>query len=338
MVRLEKVLYEKILNNKTLGRARNITTPRKWINVSANDYNAVQAGWTHEHSIFARIMEKVLYPFYRKFWWEWQRDLTLQRGWAMDDAYVYTEKDLRRSPFYEHMWRESCHPYQYLMYFYRRLRYYKVERVVQGFFVPDHLRDEVKNRTWAQTLRAMSEWERFMYRNYGSEITPTTYDSRGKINLLEVFNQYGFFRNEAWERYFYNEEDYDYIEPEDFERYVVQPNGCNLDTAEGRQSFEGQINTLIQDFPGLVTPEGESFDFDAFYMRWALLHQRDTTRFDQEKLDAAYDEIKLAIGRNIDPTKMLLVIDGEEAAVGNNTIGKEYPKRLLNRKHQALQN
>lgn len=160
----------------------------------------------------------------------------------------------------------------------------------------------------------MSEWDRFMYRNYGSEITPTTYDSRGKLNLLELFNQYGFFRNEAWERYFYNEEDYDYIDPEDFERYVVQPDGCNLDTADGRLQFESKINTLIQDFPGLVVAEGETFDFEAFYMRWALLHQRDTSRFDPVKLDAAYEDIKVAIGRNVDITKTL-AIEGEERSV-----------------------
>jgi len=327
MVRLEKVLYEKLLNNRVLGRSRTITTPRKWINTSPNDYNAVQAGWMHDHSIFAKTMEKILYPFYKKFWWEWQRDLTLQRGWAMDDAYVYTEKDLRRSPFYEHIWRDSCHPYQYLLYQYRRLRYYKVERVCQGFFVPQHLRDEVSKRTWAQTLSAMTEWDRFMYRNYGSEITPTTYDSRGKINPLELFNQYGLFRNEAWERYFFNEEEYDFIEPEDFERYVIKPNGCDLDTMEGRQVYENTINTLIQDFPGLVVPEGETFDFDNFYMRWALLHQRDTSRFDPAKLESSYEEIKHVIGRNLDESKMLLVTEGEEPAVGNNTVGAEMPTR-----------
>jgi len=184
----------------------------------------------------------------------------------------------------------------------------------------------------------MVEWDRFMYRNYGSEITPTTYDSRGKINLLELFNQYGLFRNEAWERYFFNEEDYDYIDPEDYERYVVQPNGNNLDTADGRQQFESQINTLIQDFPGLVVPEGETFDFENYYMRWALYYRRDTSRFDPVKLDAAYEEIKGAIGRSSDITKNIM-IGGEERSVGHNTVGTEMPHRLRGmEKRKAMQN
>ena len=106
MVRLEKQLYEKILNTKTMGRARNIGTPVKWHNTNPQDYNGVQAGYLHDKSLLAKVMEKILYPFYKKFWWEWQRDLALQRGYAMDDFYVYSEKDLRRSPFYEHVWRE----------------------------------------------------------------------------------------------------------------------------------------------------------------------------------------------------------------------------------------
>ena len=75
---------------------------------------------------------------------------------------------------------------------YKRMRYYKVERIIQGFYVPDHLRDEVKKRTWAQTLAAMDEWDTFLYKNYGSELTPTTYDSRVDtirliVRLIEWF-------------------------------------------------------------------------------------------------------------------------------------------------------
>jgi len=337
MVRLEKVLYEKLLNNKALGRARNITTPKKWINHNPTEYNAVQAGWLHDNSIVAKFWEKVLYPFYKKFWWEWQRDLALQRGYAMDDFYVYTEKDLRRSPFYEQMWRESTHPYQYLMYKYRRVRYYKVERVCQGFYVPQHLRDEVKNRTWAQTLAACDEWNNFMYRNYASELTPTTYDSRGKINLFELFQQYGLFKNEAWERYFFNEEEYDYIEAEDYERYVVRPGGFDLETNEGRMQFENKINTLIQDFPGLVVPEGETFDFDNYYMRWSLLHGKDTSRFDQDRLSAVYSEIKHIVDRNQNEG-MTLLQEGDEGKVGTNTVGSVFPERIAEETRSAFQN
>lgn len=183
----------------------------------------------------------------------------------------------------------------------------------------------------------MRDWDNFLFRNYASEITPSTYDSRGKLNPLEIFNQYGLFKNEAWERYFYNEEEYDFIEAEDFERYVVRPDGMDLETTDGRQQFENKVNNLIQDFPGMVVPEGEKFDFENFYMRWSLLHQKDTSRFEPERLEANYQEIKHLIGSEEDTSKAMKFL-GEEQAVGKNTVGLEMPDRLNERERHALQN
>lgn len=330
-------MYERVVNNATVGRARNITTPKKWFNVNTTDYNKAQAGWMYDNSITLRLAEKILYPLYKKFWWEWQRDMTLQKGYAMEDVYVVSDTDLRRSPFYEHMVRETCHPYQYLMQKYKRMRYFKVERIIQGFYVPEHLREEAKKRTWAHALAAMDEWNNFVYKNYASELTPTTYDSRGKINPLELFNQYGLFKNDGWEKYFFNEDDYDYIEAEDYERYVVRPGGFDLETIEGRQGFTNKINTLIADFPGMVVPEGESFDFENYFMKWALLHGKDTSTFDQAKLDVVYNEMKHLIANRASEGAMMLQ-HGEDGKVGSNTVGTVYPERLTTEVRQAMQN
>lgn len=70
------------------------------------------------------------------------------------------------------------------MYKYRRLRYYKVERVIQGFFVPEHLRDEAKQRTFCETLAVSDEWENFFYRNYQSDMTPTGHSF--KVNYFDL--------------------------------------------------------------------------------------------------------------------------------------------------------
>ena len=139
MVRFEKIAYEQLLNNKTLGRARKITTPQKWFKHNIVDYRQVQAGYQEENSLTSKLLSSIAYPFYKRFWWEWQRDHALQRGFTMDDFEVYSERELRRSPFMENVWRDSCHPYQWLLYKYRRMRYYKVERGIQGFFMPEHV-------------------------------------------------------------------------------------------------------------------------------------------------------------------------------------------------------
>lgn len=39
MVRVEKILYEKVLNTSALGRARTLSTPAKWYRVNAYDHH-----------------------------------------------------------------------------------------------------------------------------------------------------------------------------------------------------------------------------------------------------------------------------------------------------------
>jgi len=168
----------------------------------------------------------------------------------MDDFEVYHEKNLRRSPFFENVWRDSTHPYQWLMYKYRRMRYFKVERGIQGFFMPEHVREECKKRCYADTMQSMMEWENYLGRNYMSDLTPISHDTKGKLSVFEVFIQYGLFRNEAWGQLFFNEEETDFVDPEDYERYVVRPGGYDIETSEGRAAFESHITKVIGDFPG----------------------------------------------------------------------------------------
>jgi len=49
---------------------------------------------------------------------------------------------LRRDPWFESIARGSFHPYTWLFFKRRRARYYKVERGVRGFFVPDWVNKE----------------------------------------------------------------------------------------------------------------------------------------------------------------------------------------------------
>lgn len=168
-----------------------------------------------------------------------------------------------------------------------------------------------------------------------SDLTPSGHDTKGKMNLLEIFNQYGPFRCEAWERMFYNEQEYDYIDAEDYEKYTVRPGGCDLETTEGRSQFENKINTLIQDFPGLIVPEGNSFDFETFFMKWSLVHGKDTSRFDQSRLDSVYNDVRDKIeGRNATPLELI----GSDAKVGRSVLGTEFPAGFTEQNRRAIMN
>ena len=198
-----------------------------------------------------------------------------------------------------------------------------------------HVREDCKKRSYADTLGAQSDWNNFLGRNYMSDQTPMGYDTRGKLSPLEVFIQYGMFRNEAWNQLFYNEEETDFVDPEDYERYVVRPGGYDIETTEGRSAFESHITKLITDFPGQVVPEGETFDFDTFYVKWTLIHGKNTSRFSQEQLDSVYNDVKHLI-ENKEQKK--LAQDDADPKVGKSTLGTEFPERFTSEARQAFQN
>lgn len=79
MVRLEKIIYEQIFNNKLLNRQRVLGSPSKWFNENRHDfikiksYELLQTGWT------GRIY-RMLEPIIAKMSYQWIRDLCKQRG------------------------------------------------------------------------------------------------------------------------------------------------------------------------------------------------------------------------------------------------------------------
>jgi len=65
--------------------------------------------------------------------------------------------------------RGSLHPYTWIFFKRRRARFYKIERAVRGFSVPDWIRKEAENRTLADTLPNIEEWQNFVYNEYMSD-------------------------------------------------------------------------------------------------------------------------------------------------------------------------
>ena len=63
----------------------------------------------------------------------------VEMGYTWDDVIMFDEKDLRRSPLYENIFREATHPYEWMQYKWRRERFFKVDRVMNGFEVPNWL-------------------------------------------------------------------------------------------------------------------------------------------------------------------------------------------------------
>ena len=62
-------------------------------------------------------------------------------------------------------------------------------------------------------------WEEYKFKNYFSDMTPgTRYTPVPRMIPLEMFNVYGLYKAAAWERYFFNEVQYDDYSEDDYIR------------------------------------------------------------------------------------------------------------------------
>lgn len=266
-LRLEKTLYERLLNTRFLDRARVVTKPSKFYEINPTMYMMAKAQETYQNSIFQRIAHPLAVFYYTYFAYPFQRDVMLTRGLLPHDIEIHSETTLRRGAFFENVLRQSCHPYEWLFFKYRRARFFKVEHALAGFHMPDYIRKDVEKVTMAEAHEKELLWRNFEHANFWSDMSPQSYWLRGKSVVFEFLAIYGLFRQDAWERYFLNEQRYDpstrHIEDLVFRR----PYGFDLETDEGRRKFEAHVNDHIQRFPGSLVPEGEKFDFKHFYAK-----------------------------------------------------------------------
>ena len=149
----------------------------------------------------------------------------------------------------------------------RRERFGRIDCGAPGFFVPEYIQKEAASQTYLDYLKLQKEWATHVYDNYYSDMTPEARKSVvPKINPLELIQNFGVLRNEAWDRYFMNEEDGRWFDRE--ERKEVQNSKTfpfNLTTAQGKSDFESYVNDFNEKVPGAFSAPGTPFDFKSYY-------------------------------------------------------------------------
>lgn len=321
MVRLEKIAYEKIFNNQVLHRARNITTPKK-TDLFSNQYI--------REAPSSRILDMIFKPLkilLASYEWKFMRDNLIQRGIPFEDFMIITENEARRGILNEQANRESMHPYNFQITNWRRVGYSKVDMSLNGFEAPNYIADYVKKQTYLEMANKVLDYRHFLMSNYYADMTPISYMGSGSIVILEITIVNNLFNRSAWNRYFFNEEEYidsrKYVA--DFERTVSGFGKFDLSTHSGRKDFEKFINKMNKKFPGLLAPDNEEFDFKAFYeTREKNLETKDTEKFPRGILDL------LITGQE----EAFMVPEGEELK-GKNVVGKSLPE-YLNRSEKGL--
>ena len=318
-MRLEKMLYEKLFNSKTLCRARNITKPSK---VYADDEVWLSVFPTFKfYHLFDRL---IVYMMSRE--WKYQKMRLDQQGLTFEDTTIYVEEEFRRSPYLEHIFRESTHPYQNLLFAWRRQRWFKVDMVLKGFEAPQHVRNEVQQRTFFDSYVNLYKWQHFVNHNYNSEITPMTYMFNGTRVILELFMVYGLTSRNAWSRYFFNEERYYGLQHffEDFKDHNKN-HIKNLDFTkpEDLKEFEVRANDWNKQFPGYFAPEGEKVNMKKIVATLDSIKEE----FQFEKLTSR-DISLIGIQAHIEKIPFIAPSYENEDSKTSNNIGTKYPRFL----------
>jgi hypothetical protein len=165
----------------------------------------------------------------------------------------------------------------------RRARFYKVDRAVRGFYVPDYLRQEGANRLLSDTAENKETWNSHVFKNYMSDLTPSTrFSVLPRFIPMELFSVFGWARHEAWDRLFFNEASYENYSASEIERAKNPFAHCgDLESEAGRRNFEAEVKRFIDLYPGAIVKEGEQFNFQEFYARRALRLGKDTSKLDQ---------------------------------------------------------
>jgi len=211
----------------------------------------------------------------------------------------------------------------------RRARFYKVERALRGFFVPDYLRKEGESVLLKDTLSVKEEWDGYVEKNWISDMTPTMrYTAMHRLIALEVFNVYGILRPEAWERYFYNEAVYDGYEAEDLKAASTPFGNFNFEREDNKRAFEAEVNKFIQLYPGTIVHEGEQFNFKEFYAKHALVHGKDTSKLEPQQVEELRQ--KLAGDEEVSSLKL------PAEKVGKSILGTVFPEAFRSKNRKVM--
>ena len=223
----------------------------------------------------------------------------------------------------------------------RRARYYKVERAVRGFFVPDYIRKEAENRLLKDTVENIDEYENFYEVNYANDMTPNIHaPTTARLIPLEVFIMYGLFNEGYWTQLFYNETlpEPTQAEVEEYAKeFLDQRKYFDIETEAGKREFEGEVNRFIELYPSTIVKPGEKFNFKRYYAQYALLNNRDISKFESSLIE----DIKAKIEADkIDKLKSITdkpkgLIEGGHHKV-ESYVGTRLPKRLESKHRKVL--
>ena len=267
MVRLERILYEKAINNNLLGRARKIKSPMAWFNKEPN----INEGVYWPGGLF---IQKLTEPFIERLAsleYKFLYNLSKTRGIPLESFLSLKEEDWRRCVLTENIKRENWHPWVEILHSHIRCRYFKVDKFQPGFEVPDYIVDETHALPYIETM-SYSDGIQDLIGEYTREMMPKVYMFRSRRVILDILIFHGLFHRKNWNRLFYNEASYVEEEKEIQEDLKNLRNSIDMTNPKNQENFKNWLEKKIKLFPGTYTREGEPFDYETFFNKQAILN------------------------------------------------------------------
>lgn len=249
MVRLEKIVFEKIFNRKIFGRDRRITQPSR---IELLEEFCLRMTPMSQYLVkfipnkWLVVLGSYQYKFYR-----WN---LLSRGFSWEDSTLYSDEMLRHSAVFSHIYRENMNPYQYNLIAFRRRRYYKVDYAVEGFYAQEEVQRDAAKQYFLQVRPEILKFQR-LYQEYQNEMIPQTHHTNGAIgSVFDLLFFKNLFLRIGWNRYFFNEEHY--VSPAELREDIY---------ASSQKLSERQKREYMQFYnrhnPGILAPDGEEVNF-----------------------------------------------------------------------------
>lgn len=264
MVRLERALYEKLVNTRTLGRAREIAKPRyfkKTLDVNRSYF--WPAGGTAT-SLYFKFCEK---------WFAFQYRFDLSyfkpRAYSLIEFKIFPENEWRRSSLNEQLHRENVHPYHFFQRQMTRQRYHKLEKYVSGVEMPEEAIDEVYGTPEIEKQDHKHSYHK-LHEQYVRELMPNTYMWRAvRWAVLDIFLIHNILSRDMWNRLFYNEQSH-VQELDDLEESIDSRKKeakilVDYSKPENRANFITYLDAKIAAYPSYYTVEGVPFDYESFF-------------------------------------------------------------------------
>ena len=320
MVRLERIAYEKLINNKLLGRARMLSSPRK--KDVFTDENLTE--YPYSTWAFRWLQPLIFWVF--KFEFNGARETCANRGILMKDAWMEDEIKARRCVLTEHMHRESMHPYTRELFFIRRLAIGKVEMGLSGFEAPDYYQEDNRKECYIDIEDQLDTYQHHLLSNYGAEMTENTSMGNGSKVILEFLMVNNLFSRSAWSSYFFNENEYydTRIKNKDLSN-ALGLSDPNLDSEADKEALRQRLEKINSKMPGYYAPEGQKVDIDKIWNK--LREKRDFWMAEQ----GSFVLEDLDVNQYGQERAFMIPKAEEPETLGKNTVGKVLPKFFRNK-------